>query len=677
MLNHKRIVRTVWIGLTMSLSLSLVVSCAAPPCANVCQDGQSACITGGKSAIVCALNAKSGCWSWTSRSCEGEKNLCQVLDGKAQCSQDSNIDKCKSACKVGSTQCSGNAVETCVVGANGACPLWSSPKPCATGQVCSNGFCTANPPTCQSTCTSGTTRCAANAVETCQQGQNQCWTWQNPTPCPAPKICQNGTCELSCKNVCQMGDKQCSGNSVQTCQKSTQGNCTLWGAGVACLSGQTCKNGTCQTGCQSTCQAGATRCSSGKLQACIKNALGCLAWSGAKACPSGQICQVNKCVVKCKNACTQGQTRCDGGSKQQDCIKDSQGCWKWGASKACISGQTCQGERCKTSGCKDACKVNTGRCYGNGKQLCQVGSNSCTEWGKTTSCPKGQVCSEGRCGVMNLTARTQQQICTRWKKDYPITTQPNFKNNGTQCDPGSITQGSINDAIRRLSLYRYLVGLPPTVEDPALSKINQSCAILQANNDGPGGGVNPHRPPKTWKCYTPTGAQGSGASNISWGVSNPAETIAQYMSDARVPSLGHRLWCISPGMGKTGIGLAKGTGRYRVASCLYTFARTSGPAVDYVAYPPPGWVPIQAMGSRHKVLDWSFNSSKYRVSSLKQVTLTRKSDNDVQTLTPRVISRYGQASGLSFRPRFPKAGEIYTVKMGSVFSYTVKFFDCR
>lgn len=599
------------------------VSCAAPPCQSGCQPGATKCDTTGQIMLMCALDVKSQCATW----------------GSIPCSK---------GCQVGAD---GNA----------SCHTQSGP-----------------PPTCQHQCNVNESRCVGNATQACGVDGLGCRIWQPSQPCSKGYICQNGVCEDNCKQLCTTGDTRCSGGAVQSCVEDVASGCPLWGEPKTCAQGETCQTGSCQPSQNcSTCTEGATRCTEDGLQTCIKDAKGCTAWNQPQACPAGQTCQNNKCEggTSCQDACQAGKTRCQG-EKLQTCAKGSQGCLSWGEAKSCTAGQTCQGNTCQPD-CSAGCKDGTKRCSGNEVQTCIPDGKGCTKWSKTETCAAGQICQSSKCVSQGpLASRSEQDVCSRWKKDYPAPNALNFTNSGG-CDPGTISQGSIDDAIRRISLFRYIVGLPGTTEDKSLTTKTQACAILQAHNDGPGGGVNAHKPPSSWTCYNSTGAAASGASNLSWGVGKPADTIDQYISDAGVASLGHRLWIISPGFGKTGIGMATGPGRYRVASCLYTFAKTSAPAVDFVAYPPPGPMPIQAMGTRHKVLDWSFTSSKYKVSSLTEVTLTRKSDGDVQKIKPRKISGYGNPSGLSFRPRFPQAGETYTVQFGTIYSYTVSFFDCK
>jgi hypothetical protein len=304
-------------------------------------------------------------------------------------------------------------------------------------------------------------------------------------------------------------------------------------------------------------------------------------------------------------------------------------------------------------------------------------------WDAGTGCQGQKVCEAGVCKdpPNQGNDRSAAAVCARWKKDYPTQSSTQFKQSNT-CDSGSISQGSIDDAIRRLNVYRWLVGLQPTSEKKSLSEKAQKCSIIHAHNDPSG---NPHSPPSSSKCYNAEGGSVSGQSNLSWGVDHPAKTVAQYISDERVPSLGHRLWAISPGLLTTGFGMAKGTNRYQGwGSCMFVFEKSQAPAVDVVAFPPAGNVPIEAMGNPRSSLgapvkDWSFHSSKYPISSSNlTVTLTRKGDGNVQTLQGKYLRKsYGMpGAGISFRPAFPSAGESYTVKLPNGHSYDVNFVSC-
>ena len=96
-----------------------------------------------------------------------------------------------------------------------------------------------------------------------------------------------------------------------------------------------------------------------------------------------------------------------------------------------------------------------------------------------------------------------------------------------------------------------------------------------------------HHPPEDAACYTPGGAQGAGSSNLALGA-DAAGSVDLYVADHGVPSLGHRRWVLNPSALVTAFG-AKGQ-----ASCMYSFSMERRHDVAFVAWPPPGPMPIQA-----------------------------------------------------------------------------------
>ncbi|MCB9642725.1 MAG: hypothetical protein H6728_06575 [Myxococcales bacterium] len=684
-------------------------------CPGSCSMGSTKCQ--GEEVMLCQQDAAENCPDWKPyRVCPAgsscKDGLCQGVAG------------CSGTCQDGEVRCEGEKAQVCAKQPGLSCPIWNTVQQCSGNQVCENGQCKGTGG-CTPACQKDEKRCVQNTVQACEDPAGDgCFQWGTPTACGSGEICQQGNCSKSCQNVCNVGETRCSGAGYQTCVKDVDSGCPIWGAMVDCPSGQTCKNGQCEAAtCQDVCPTGQTRCAGAQIERCEKAATGCTVWNSA-SCPVGQSCRDNKCQVGCSDACTAGQVRCSGTTDLETCAKDANGCLVWNKTP-CAAGQICENNACKGA-CQDACTLGQTRCAGANIERCEAATSGCTAW-KAAACPSGQSCTSGTCqatcpnpcqsGALRCAAndieickanatgcltwskqssctngdvcsggscvkptdpalRTDQEVCTRWKADYPLTGTAGFQSTGG-CDPGSISASSIDDAVRRVNLYRYLVGLPGVVEDTARRQQMQECAVLQANNDGPGSGVNAHSPPSSWNCYTAGGAAGSGSSNLSWGVGHPADTVPQYIADRGTPSLGHRLWIISPGMGKTAFGLATGTGRWRVASCMYSFDRSGTGKADYIAFPPPGPVPIQTVTGSYAVDTWSFTSSKYATTSGMTITLIRKSDNDTQTLTASRISGYGHPSGVSFKPRAPKVGEAYTVQIGTVFSYEIRFFDCK
>ncbi len=645
------------------LSPFLLLSCSSSQCIDECHRGEQRCE--GNRIAMCLVPQDGSCATWAllpcqkGQICSSQNGKIQCVAGGPQCSNPQDHKECLGKDIYWFDEC-GQKRDKFIT-----CPDYTQ---------CVNGQCVRSS-NCQNPCTLGESRCNGNGIQRCEKDPStQCPYWTAIVPCQADENCFQAKCQKQCPTPCQKNKTRCLGNGVQTCQKNPQTGCLVWSQAQQCPNGSPCQNGQCTT-CPTNCTIGAKRCSGQKVEQCEKHSR-CPTWKTVMTCPQGQSCQNGACVSNCTDACQANAKRCSG-KDVQICQKNAQGCLTWTKQLSCSPNQKCQNGTC-VANCTNACQANTKRCAGNTIQICQKNAQGCLDWTNAQNCPSDKVCSSGTCvAPTDPSQRTEQMVCARWKKDYPKKASVNFKHN-SQCDPGSISQGSIDDAIRRLTLFRWLVGLPPTVEDKNLTKKTQACAILQANNNL--SGVSPHHPPSTWRCYTKEGGAASGASNLSWGVRHPADTVDQYMSDYGTSSLGHRLWCIAPGLRRTGFGMATGSNRYGVASCMYTFAQGAPAKVDFIAFPAPGPFPIQAMGQTRysRVLDWSFSSSKYSVSSVKEVQLIRKSDGDVQKLFPRRIGGwYGVPRGIAFKPRFPKAGETYTVKIGNVISYKIHFVYCR
>jgi hypothetical protein len=190
--------------------------------------------------------------------------------------------------------------------------------------------------------------------------------------------------------------------------------------------------------------------------------------------------------------------------------------------------------------------------------------------------------------------RTTSEVCTAWDEGHvQNATTAWTPGDGSACDPGTMTRDAIDDALRRINMFRWMIGLAPVVDRPEDHARQQQCARMMDTN-----GMLNHMPPSTWDCYTAEGAAGAGSSNLSLGVSAAADTIDLYVHDDGVGSLGHRRWVFNPPLGAVGIGQV---GR---AGCLGVFDGSSSTTRTWTAWPPPGPVPLEAIGSSL----WSFHS---------------------------------------------------------------------
>jgi hypothetical protein len=164
---------------------------------------------------------------------------------------------------------------------------------------------------------------------------------------------------------------------------------------------------------------------------------------------------------------------------------------------------------------------------------------------------------------------------------------------------GKAQEGSLA-ALRRLNAYRYLCGVPYDVglDDGYAREAAAAAAICEKIGRLDHHPPNPGMPAKDYELAS----HGAGNSNLGMGV-EVARCVDQFMFDSdasNIAVVGHRRWCLDPAMQRTGFGAS---GRF---SAMYStdHGRASPPALDYVAYPPPGLFPAEMISPRHA---WSIS----------------------------------------------------------------------
>lgn len=245
---------------------------------------------------------------------------------------------------------------------------------------------------------------------------------------------------------------------------------------------------------------------------------------------------------------------------------------------------------------------------------CEPSTASCV-------CLPGFVSSGSSCVAApagDPSTRTTSEVCTAWADGHIQNAATAWiPGDGSACDPGSMTRDAIDDALRRINLFRWMIGLGPVVDRPEDHARQQQCARMMDEN-----GMLDHSPPASWACYTAEGALGAGSSNLSLGVSAAADTIDLYVHDDGVGSLGHRRWVLNGPLGSVGIGQV---GR---AGCLGVFNGGGSTSRTWTAWPPPGPVPIDAIGGSL----WSFHSDGASGGSVRVVRVSDGADLDVTAM---------------------------------------------
>ncbi len=160
------------------------------------------------------------------------------------------------------------------------------------------------------------------------------------------------------------------------------------------------------------------------------------------------------------------------------------------------------------------------------------------------------------------------------------------------CDAGLLKMSDKQAVLTEFNAVRALHRLPPVIYDSSADIYTQKSALIGVAN-----AQLTHTPATSMFCYSDEGAQGSGQSNLFLaGGYTPAstESIARFLIDDNVASLGHRRWVLHPFLSQTSFGRVDGqprtgsTLRHTATSLRvlgYPDANLSGNDINYIAYP--------------------------------------------------------------------------------------------
>ncbi len=370
-------------------------SCAAGVCTAGCTDdctviGTTRC--GGDGVESCGQHDVDACLDWSAADpCPpGETCSAGVCSGKC-------VDECSSP---GATLCSGNGTTTCGLHDADPCLDWGAPAPCAVGQSCSGGVCSAG---CIDECdTAGALRCAGTGTQLCAQvDADECLEWGAVVSCPAGETCSFGLCSKLCTDECPTpGVRRCTASSVETCGNVDGDACLEWGTPLGCPPGESCSFGSCDAKCQDECaEMGHTACDGGLIQTCGNvDSDACLEWSNGVPCPSPETCAAGVCAAACVDECPADATAaCALGAALRCGHFDADPCVEWGPPTLCTAPTTCAFGAC-VHGCIDECETGSSRCEGAAVRVCaQADADPCLDWGAPAPCASG-TCSAGVCG---------------------------------------------------------------------------------------------------------------------------------------------------------------------------------------------------------------------------------------------------------------------------------------
>jgi C1A family cysteine protease len=254
--------------------------------------------------------------------------------------------------------------------------------------------------------------------------------------------------------------------------------------------------------------------------------------------------------------------------------------------------------------------------------------------------------------------------------------------NHATCNEGSTSQEFRQAVLLRINYFRAMAGVPAevTFSDEYTRKAQKAALMMSRNRQ------LSHDPPPSWFCYSAEGHEAAGNSNLYLGVYS-WQAIDGYVQDPGTGNyaVGHRRWVLYPQTQQMGTGDIPPASGYPAANALWVFddhmwEPRPTTREEYVAWPPPGYVPYQVVFPR-----WSFAYDEADFS-IAQVSMTSGGSPVPVTVRP-VADGFGENTlvwepSLSFGSP-PASDTRYTVSVSNVriagsprsFVYDVIIFD--
>ncbi|KAH0795955.1 CAP domain-containing protein [Histomonas meleagridis] len=166
-------------------------------------------------------------------------------------------------------------------------------------------------------------------------------------------------------------------------------------------------------------------------------------------------------------------------------------------------------------------------------------------------------------------------------------------NNPNSCDVGTMNSEAVDDAERRTNFYRNFVGLPSlTYERDTKQLATQRGSMAMSLNGEFGHNIKC----KKNLCCLDDGISALSSSNIHTGGVTPQYAIDSFIRDDGSNNLqvGHRTWILTASLLESAIGVYDKYVTQMVIGVKTNYSQTQ----DYIAYPPPGPVPLRLIYPR-------------------------------------------------------------------------------
>ena len=288
-----------------------------------------------------------------------------------------------------------------------------------------------------------------------------------------------------------------------------------------------------------------------------------------------------------------------------------------------------------------------------------------------------------------LESRKRSEVAEKYKslyvKKYPNQRMWDGDSSNQECaDLGNYDESNDHDdARRRLSYYRYLVGFQReiTFATQYTNMLQQCAKVLTVNK------IFTHDVPADSTCYTEDAADGCAYSNLAGGYSNGADEIDAYIDDSGEANLGHRFGCFNDQVTTFGLGRYGEYGALKVTGGDYVDPE---PDMPFHAYPSEGIIhrsniyEYWSFVTRANYPDWGITGGYMNTNTPKSLKITRLNDSkeieytNLQGITQSMIYL---SNGYKFRvdPSLIEVNQAYVVEITTdldyQFKYTVRVAD--
>ncbi|KAH0794043.1 CAP domain-containing protein [Histomonas meleagridis] len=191
--------------------------------------------------------------------------------------------------------------------------------------------------------------------------------------------------------------------------------------------------------------------------------------------------------------------------------------------------------------------------------------------------------------------RTDEEVCSMMKSQYIAQSGWTWiaPSDPNSCDLGIMNPVAVDDTERRTNFYRNLVGLPSITYNRADKQISaQRGSMAMSLNDEYGHYITCAKD----LCCLEDGVKALQQSNINKGSVTPQHSIDAFIQDKGANNLevGHRSWIFYPTLAESAVGFYDVYTTQTVIGVEYNYSVKR----DYIAYPPPGPVPLRLIYPR-------------------------------------------------------------------------------